>query len=494
MNANTIRAAALAAFSICSFCIQTHAQARWYRGNSHMHSNRSDGELPTSTAAKWYNDNGYDFLILTDHRVFQGDQSITIPGRRGDFMVITGEEFHSLTGYGDNHATVVNAQAALGDILAGAPAVWEHFNRIYALAESKQGLPFINHPTWNSLVSADDFMKIKGFRHFEIFNGAQDTDNYGIFGSGMPPIEAIWDSVLSRGGKFYGVGSDDMHKFTARPSTSNPMTGWTMVRAARLDVPAILAAYRSGDFYATNGVMLKEMDSHLGLYRVAVDEAATLAELARRDAARFANPARPVKTGAPGFRIEFIGPNGKVLKAVTGDSASFQATNDQAYVRARVTYLRNITAGGAPYESYLKQAEYVSKNGITKEEYYAWGQPYFTDSRREGPALVFGCMDATYFEFNPAANVAQAGACKNKHTGIRKMPPGAAGGAGIAIVVAPELGDYSLRIRSLDGRTLQAIPANPSRTHILANLARYRTYIVEIRGERRTLRQTVRLR
>lgn len=485
-----IRAAALAAVFLC---LPARAQSRWYKGNSHMHSNRSDGELSPSAAAKWYNDNEYDFLVLTDHRVFLRDENVSIPGRRSDFQVLAGEEFHSLTGFGDNHATVMNATGALGDIAAGSANLSEHFNKIYALAEARQGLPIINHPTWSNLVSADDFLKIQGFRHFEIFNGAQDTDNYGIFGTGMPPIEALWDSVLSRGGKFYGVGSDDMHEFTARPTPSNPMTGWTMIRAAHLAVPEILAAYRIGDFYATNGVMLKVMDTQLGLYRIAVNGPATLAELARRDAARFANPARPVKAGSPGFRIDFIGPGGKVVKAVVGDTASFQVTADLAYVRARVTYLRDIPAGGAPYEKKLGQSEYVKVNGITREEYYAWGQPYFTDARREGPALVFGCLDAAYFEFDPKANVAEPGACKNKDSGIRKLRSEAGGGSQVVIRVAPELGAYTVRIHGLDGKVLQVLPQRVSRTHVLENLARYRTYIVVIRGTGKTLRQTVRL-
>lgn len=496
MNIVTIRLLAVRLLAVAALLSSAHGQAqtRWYKGNSHMHSNRSDGELPPASAAKWYNDNNYDFLVLTDHRVFLGDHDITVTGRRDDFLIVTGEEFHSLNGFGDNHTTVINAETALGDVVGTSPTVWEHFNKVYTLAESRKGLPFINHPTWASLVSADDFMKIKGFRHFEVFNGAQDTDNYGMFGTGMPPIENLWDSVLSRGAKFYGVGSDDMHKFNLRPAASNPMTGWTMVKASRLDVPEIVAAYRKGDFYATNGVMLKDLDSRLGHYRVAVDEVATKAELARRDAAGFANPARPVKTGSPGFRIEFIGPKGKVLKTVVGDTASFQVTNDLAYVRARVTYLRTIKAGGAPYDNYLKQADYVKQNTITREEYYAWGQPYFTDARREGPALVFGCTDPAYFEYSAAANVLEPGACKNKSTGIRILPPGDPSGPGIAVTVSPTLGEYALYIRALDGRTLRIIPSNAARAHVLGNLALYGTYAVEIRGRGKALWKTVHLR
>ena len=58
-----------------------------------------------------------------------------------------------------------------------------------------------------------------------------------------------------------------------------------------------------------------------------------------------------------------------------------EVTEDDVYVRGRVTYLRNISPGDAPYSETLGQVEYVSDNNITREEYYAWGQPVFTDAR-----------------------------------------------------------------------------------------------------------------
>jgi hypothetical protein len=238
--------------------------------------------------------------------------------------------------------------------------------------------------------------------------------------------------------------------------------------------------------------MLKDISSTLGLYKVAVDPVRTSAELTRRDTSRLANPARPVKTGNPGFRIDFIGPGGKILKAVAGDSASFQATNDIAYVRCRITYLRAHTAASAPYDNRLKQADYVKANAIAKEEYYAWGQPYFTDARREGPPLIFGCMDPAYFEYDEKANVAQPGACKNRNTGIR-IHPGGDGRPGLTVEVAPELGRYELALQGLNGKLIRREAGNASRRHTLDGLAAHGTYIVALRGERKILRKRLTL-
>jgi predicted metal-dependent phosphoesterase TrpH len=40
---------------------------RWYRGNLHTHSNRSDGAAPPEQVVEEYRAAGYDFLVLSDH-------------------------------------------------------------------------------------------------------------------------------------------------------------------------------------------------------------------------------------------------------------------------------------------------------------------------------------------------------------------------------------------------------------------------------------------
>ena len=42
---------------------------RFWRGNLHTHSTRSDGHLDPAETVGWYRDNGYDFVALTDHFV-----------------------------------------------------------------------------------------------------------------------------------------------------------------------------------------------------------------------------------------------------------------------------------------------------------------------------------------------------------------------------------------------------------------------------------------
>ncbi len=51
------------------------ADAKWWRGNLHTHTLWSDGDDYPEMVAQWYKDNGYDFLVLSDHNIFQSGQT-----------------------------------------------------------------------------------------------------------------------------------------------------------------------------------------------------------------------------------------------------------------------------------------------------------------------------------------------------------------------------------------------------------------------------------
>ena len=49
------------------------APGRFWRGNLHTHSTRSDGVLSPQEVCRRYPDEGYDFLALTDHPIGLSD-------------------------------------------------------------------------------------------------------------------------------------------------------------------------------------------------------------------------------------------------------------------------------------------------------------------------------------------------------------------------------------------------------------------------------------
>ncbi len=45
----------------------TSSQMKWYKGNLHTHSARSDGDINLEGVIHWYATRGYDWLAITDH-------------------------------------------------------------------------------------------------------------------------------------------------------------------------------------------------------------------------------------------------------------------------------------------------------------------------------------------------------------------------------------------------------------------------------------------
>ena len=130
-----------------------------------------------------------------------------------------------------------------------------------------------------------------------------------------------------------------------------------MVRANSLTPDAISKAMYHEDFYATNGIILSQLDSDTKKIVLQVDMEATESELQSTYVT-----GHQVDLWTPGYLIQFIGKDGKVLKQVPSTRASNSITNENGYVRAKVTFTR------------------IHVDGF--ENFYAWTQPVFTDGRK----------------------------------------------------------------------------------------------------------------
>ena len=69
------------------------AAGKWYRGNVHTHSTRSDAKLSPAEVAEFYRTNGYDFIALTDHLIYANPADWE---DHDDFLVIQGIENHGI--------------------------------------------------------------------------------------------------------------------------------------------------------------------------------------------------------------------------------------------------------------------------------------------------------------------------------------------------------------------------------------------------------------
>ncbi|MEZ5757579.1 MAG: CehA/McbA family metallohydrolase [Emcibacteraceae bacterium] len=325
---------------------------QWYKGNTHVHTTLS-GHADTSPdeVAKWYLDRDYNFLILSEHNHFIDPATINLPeNRRKDFILIPGEEVtddHHVV-----HSTSMNIEGLVQWNTDRNSTTTEAIQHHVDGTIEKGGTTILNHPNFEYAIDANDIYGVHDLYMFELYNGHNDVHNFG--NETHISTEEMWDVLLSKGMRIYGVSSDDAHHFqTLSMNHSNPGRGWVMVSADELSAESMTNAMLKGDFYASSGVYLKSVKSSPDHYSVSVDP-----EMTAKALTSTILRGNFIKLSQEGYKIDFIGPDGKVLKTTKGLKAEYKVTEPMTYLRAKITYTRPIYEGGY-------------------EEYYAWTQPVF---------------------------------------------------------------------------------------------------------------------
>ena len=311
---------------------QTTTPVRWYKGNTHTHTLNSDGDSSPEDVVKWYRDNKYNFLVMTDHEfITPVDPLNSALGKPGEFLLISGQEVTDRTEGKPHHVNALGITTVTRP-KKGATSL-ENLQANIDAIRALGGIPQINHPNFGWALSADTIAKTKNVTLFELFNGHPLVNNQG--GGDSPSTEAIWDTVLSSGRLIYGMATDDVHsvKKLGDRKAPTPGHGWVFVRAAELTPKAILEALDRGDFYASTGVELAEYSGDNKSIYVKVKEE------------RWSK-----------YRIQFIGKNGKLLQEISSGTAIYKIKGNEGYVRAKI----------------------LESNGK-----FAWTQPVMIGSRKE---------------------------------------------------------------------------------------------------------------
>jgi hypothetical protein len=365
---------------------------QWWKGNTHTHTFWSDGRDYPEMVAEWYRKNGYNFLTLSDHNILsQGQKWVTINNRHtegnihekyikrfgadwvetrgtdgkkqvrlkplnefrhlleeaGRFMLIQGEELTPKIG----HVNAINTIERIG-AMGGKTNTEILQNNINAVLEQEkrtgqQMLPHVNHPNWRWDLSAGDIIPLVGEQFFELYNGG-GTSNNNIGNENHVSTERMWDIILAmRLGVLnlpvmYGVGTDDSHIYHKRsPELSPPGRGWIMVRSTHLSPEYIIEAMEAGDFYASNGVTLKDIQFDGKTLKVRID-----AEFGVSYTTRFIGTKKGFDSDSEGFThmdgkkkhtIQTYSDDiGVVFKEVKGSLAEYTFSGDELYVRATV--------------------------------------------------------------------------------------------------------------------------------------------------------------
>ena len=411
-------------FTLLLVLSSTLHAAEWYRGNLHMHSFWSDGNVYPEQAVDWYKDNGYHFVVLSDHTNLQLDPQRWInvgttehwlalfdkyvakygqpetreaDGRKqvrlhtvhelkakldvpGKFLMIPGHEINDSANGVTLHGNAINVTATIpfqrGETLA------ESIDR-NAIAVRKNGeehghlsVFMLNHPMWPyydidpiSMANAKETVLYE----FLCANGgpSEGWDESDRFWN----RESLWDIVttfriINGHPLMYGTGTDDTHDYTNfRDRGDNPGQAWVVVRAEKLEPDAIVRALRQGDFYVSTGVEMENItfDKSTGTLSVKVKPAAGV-----NYRIQFIGTKKNFDRTVVPFEIEKTDKNptrkgwtfskeiGVELSAASGTEASYRLKEDDLYVRAVI----------------ISDKKKEIRAGITPEVSTAWTQPF----------------------------------------------------------------------------------------------------------------------
>lgn len=230
------------------------APGRFWRGNLHTHSDRSDGALPPEEVCRRYRAEGYDFIALTDHFVGRFGYPIvdTVPFRTADFTTILGAELHSGPMLNGELWHILAVGLPPGFAPGNAPDFAVHPGMetgpaIAARAVAAGAFVAIAHPQWSGLTLADA-RSLTAAHAVEVYN-------HGCaIGCDRPDGFAIADLLLSEGRALSVIATDDAH-FTE----PDHFGGWVMVKAEENTPEALLAALKAGAFYSSQGPELRDV-------------------------------------------------------------------------------------------------------------------------------------------------------------------------------------------------------------------------------------------
>ena len=226
----------------------------WYRGDLHMHTAHSDGSCksrrgekvpcPVFLTVESALARGLDFIAITDHN----SQSHYNAERElqpyfDNILLLPGREITTYQG----HANLFGTTNFL-DFRVGTAEVPD-MNSMLRHVASLGAVISINHPAvrsgedcmgcgWTPLAPVDYNL----IQAVEAVNGP-DADGKE---SGVP----FWEKLLNRGYRLTGIGGSDNHDpDIAAPGPGSIGYPTTVVRAADLSTPAILAGLRAGHVF-----------------------------------------------------------------------------------------------------------------------------------------------------------------------------------------------------------------------------------------------------
>ena len=204
----------------------------WYKGNTHIHSTRSDGGKTFQEIDALYAGAGYDFLFATDHFHSSNFKA----GRDGlSLLWLDGVEIDGKDETGASYHVV-----CLGEVQGIAPKM--PFQEALQSALEREAILILAHPGWCANTFED--ARRWPFTGVEIYNHVC----HWINGKGDGGVYA--NAMLAHNPNTLVFAVDDAHLWPEHPGWNG---GWIMVNAPACTEEAIFSAIRQGNYYASCG-------------------------------------------------------------------------------------------------------------------------------------------------------------------------------------------------------------------------------------------------
>ena len=227
------------------------APGKMLKGALHCHTTRSDGKGDPAEVIRLHKANGYDFMAITDHRLYNYD-SFGVDG----VTIIPGMEMDTSFKKRDKSARVhCHHIVTIGPVTGNGFKQDQTFDRTFIdrpegtqpvldMLHENGNMTIYAHPQWSG-TPAREFEMLRGNFAMEIWNSGCAMENR------LDTNAAYWDELLAQGQIIYGVATDDGHEMY------HHCNGWVMVRSEN-SVPAILDALEHGAFYSSCGPQIHD--------------------------------------------------------------------------------------------------------------------------------------------------------------------------------------------------------------------------------------------
>ncbi len=307
---------------------------------------------------------------------------------KGKFLLMPGVEITQVLNGINVHMNYINLPDAVSSVkggplskkyedenLSSSELIGHNVAEVTQMASGmkRPSLLTLNHPHWVYWdITPQNLIDNPAVRFFEVCNGgssfAPHPDAMSVTN------DSFWDAVnafrcLKGDPLLYGIGTDDTHIYLNRNSSHTLGDAWIMVRSMDLTPGSLIQAMHAGDFYASTGVLLKDLEYNQKNRKLSVK---VNGDTGVKYRIHFITTKRgfdqtvrivdaPAEKGRGDRKIPVYSADiGKTVKVVNGTEGSYTMQSDDLYVRARIE--SDITS------SYKKH--------FHPDVQVAWTQPY----------------------------------------------------------------------------------------------------------------------